>query len=81
MNDDQDPGAVRLREDSAQDAQDTQLIANVLRNMPIACPAAPGDTRPFWWRVSRLFAIGSTRTQALCLRFGIDPETGRPREG
>lgn len=55
------------------DISDEDLLRRAMSNL------FPRSIRvPAWSRVSDVFGLGSTYSRQLCVRFGRDPETGKP---
>jgi len=53
---------------TSSDDGDTHLVERALRNLRWNKPA------PRWVLAQSAFALGSTSSQALCRRFGLDPD-------
>jgi hypothetical protein len=56
------------RSDSVADIDDAELLKRAMRNL-----AGQRGRNPLWTVVMDHFALGSTYSQQLCERFGLDP--------
>ena len=68
-------GACAVTETTPRDVNeipDADLLCRVVRS-GLRCKRE-GMGVPRWERVSRLFGLGSTFSQQLCRRFGMDPD-------
>lgn len=54
------------------DIPDAELLGRAVRSGIRS--RKEGSGVPRWERVSRLFALGSTFSQQLCRRYGLDPD-------
>ena len=59
------------RSGTVSDISDEELLRRA-----VVCARAPNAcvSHPRWFGVSRVFVLGSTYSQQLCRRFGLDPE-------
>lgn len=55
------------------DITDANLLSRAVRNLA----RLTSKRRPLWGMVMDTFGLGSTYSQQLCARFGLDPDTGK----
>lgn len=68
-----EPGeTVRVGPEPRSGSDESDLVERAVRNAKM-----PGSPR--WAAVKRVFAVGSTRAHALCVRFGLDPDEAPPQ--
>lgn len=61
---------MNVREQSVNDIPDNELLGRAVRT----ARARGRGYMPRWVGVSEAFALGSTYSQQLCRRFGLDPD-------
>ena len=63
-----------MAERTVADIPDAELLRRVVRNI---VKGRPRRQEFAWAAVSDAFALGSNFSAELCLRFGIDPDSGK----